>query len=296
VPIAVITFEFDPILRLGDAIVVRWQAVALAGLIAAVLVATGLHARARGLRADDLLTFVIGAVPGAVIAGRLGFLVAHPEAFDPLPAALWDVNTGGLELAAGVVGGLVTAALVVVFLGARVGSWAHLVAVPLLVVVGAGKLAMVLAGSGQGLPSGAAWATAFVGPGPWSSLAPAMPSIPSQAIEGIATLLLAVALIIVLEAGAFGRRDGRVLLLGIAGWMAIRVAVSTTWRDPVESGPLPPAGWLAATIAIGSIVLLLVYPIVCRSIGSRVGSRSDDGAESVLDTPEWPDPRSRPDF
>jgi hypothetical protein len=44
VPIALIAFDFDPLIRLGDAIVVRWQTVALAVVIAAVLVVAGLMA------------------------------------------------------------------------------------------------------------------------------------------------------------------------------------------------------------------------------------------------------------
>ena len=63
-------------------------------------------------------------------------------------------------------------------------------AVPVLFAIGAGKLTMVLTGSGQGPPSVDGWSTAYLGPGPWGSLAPALPSVPSQALEGIATLAI----------------------------------------------------------------------------------------------------------
>ena len=60
-PIAVIAFDFDPLLRLGDDLVVRWQTVALAALIAACLVVAGVLARRASLRPDDLLYIVVGA-------------------------------------------------------------------------------------------------------------------------------------------------------------------------------------------------------------------------------------------
>ena len=97
-------------------------------------------------------------------------------------------------------------------LGASVGRWLHIAAAPLLFALGAGKLAMVLTGTGQGVPSDAAWATAYLGPGPWGSLVPALPSVPSQALEGIATLGILALLTLVLMIGAFGRRDGRAVL------------------------------------------------------------------------------------
>ena len=47
-------------------------------------------------------------------------------------------------------------------------------------------------GSGQGQPSDLSWATAYPGAGPWGSLAPALPSHPAQVYEGIATLVILV--------------------------------------------------------------------------------------------------------
>ena len=88
----------------------------------------------------------------------------------------------------------------------------HLATLPVLFVLGAGKLTMALGGAGQGVPSDADWATAYLGPGPWGSLAPALPSVPSQILEGSLTLVIAVVLGLLLMVGAFHSRDGRVLL------------------------------------------------------------------------------------
>ena len=59
---------------------------------------------------------------------------------------------------------------------------------PLLFGLAAGKLTMVLGGDGQGVPWDGLWATAYLGPGPWLSLAPDVPSHPSQVYEALATI------------------------------------------------------------------------------------------------------------
>ncbi len=198
---------------------------------------------------------------------------------------------GGLDLVGGVLGGLLSGAYVASLLGAPVGRWAHLLAIPVLILLGAGKLTMVLGGSGQGLPFDGTWATAYLGPGPWGSLAPDLPSHPSQAYEGIGTLLVATILLAVLAAGGFRRRDGRVLLIAIAGWALVRTAVSTTWRDPVVLGPLGAAGWMSLVLAGGCLLATLLLTV-------RAARRGTDasGAAASMDAPAWPDAETRPRF
>ena len=98
-------------------------------------------------------------------------------------------------------GGLLSGAYVASLLGAPVGRWAHLLAIPVLILLGAGKLTMVLGGSGQGLPFDGTLGDRLPRTGPWGSLAPDLPSHPSQAYEGIGTLLVATILLAVLAAG-----------------------------------------------------------------------------------------------
>ena len=165
VPIAVIAFDFDPLVRLGSDLSVRWQTLALAVVVLFCLAAAGILARRRGLRADDLLYVVIGAAPGAIIGGRIGYALLVPEAFSAGPLSLLDPSVGGLELGTAVAGGIGTAAIVATLLGSPVGAWAHIASIPLLTAIGAGKLTMVLGGSGQGRPFDGDWATAYVGAG-----------------------------------------------------------------------------------------------------------------------------------
>ena len=260
--IAVLTFQFDPIAHPFGDLAVRWGVLALAGVLIASLVLAGLLARGAGLRADDLAFIAVGAVPGAVAGGRLGYGLLHWDYYGSTPQALFDPAIGSLELGLGVVGGLLTASYVARLLGAPVGRWLNVATAPVLFILGAGKLTMVLIGSGQGAPSNAAWATAYAGAGPWVSLAPALPSQPSQAYEGIATLIILAGLTLVMLAGVFDRRDGRTFFVGLAAWALLRAVISVTWRDPTVALGLSAGGLISVGVAILSTAAIawLAWP------------------------------------
>jgi prolipoprotein diacylglyceryltransferase len=289
VPIATISFDFDPLFRLADGLVVRWQTVALAIVIAATLIVLASVGRSRGLRPDDLLFAAVGVVPGAVVGGRLGFALLHLDLYRASPMALFDPSSGGLELGLAVAGGLMTGGYVAHLLGGPIGRWFHLAIVPVLFALGTGKLTMVLGGAGQGAPTDLPWATAYLGAGPWSSLAPALPSHPSQAYEGIAALFLALVLALALGAGAFRSRDGRAFFVGIGLWALVRLAVSLTWRDPAVVGPIGAGGLLALAVAIGAFAAVIV-----RSARARRAASDDTLASTASSAVSWPDPGGGP--
>jgi prolipoprotein diacylglyceryltransferase len=237
VPTAVIAFDFDPLFRLGDG-AVRWETIGIALAIFAALVAAGTIARTDGLRLDDLLFVVLGIVPGAVVGGRLGYVLLHPGFFAADPGRIVDPGVGSLELTLAVVGGGLSGTLVAALLDGQPGRWVRVAPIPTLLVLGAGKLAMVLGGSGQGRPTTGEPATAYLGPGPWGSLGPELPSVPSQAIEGIATLALVAAMLVLLRWPSLRRTDGRAFFLALGAWCIVRLVVAGTWRDPVALGPL----------------------------------------------------------
>jgi phosphatidylglycerol:prolipoprotein diacylglycerol transferase len=243
VPPAVIVFAFDPAIGLGG-LVIRWEtlgiaAAILAGLVAAAVLAGRLAApTGERLRRDDLLFIGLGVVPGAVIGGRLGYVVLHLDYYAAQPGSIADAGQGGFQLSLAVAGGVLSGMFVCRLLDAPVRTWLHVAALPLLIAIEGGKAAMAFGGSGQGRPSVEAWATAYLGDGPWGSLAPALPSIPAQLIEAGATAAVAAGLVIALLGGAFGRRDGRLFLAAVGGWLVVRLAVATTWRDPAVLGPL----------------------------------------------------------
>ncbi len=298
-PRAIIELAFDPIATIGDWSV-RLETLAIAAAVFAALVVAALIARrtpvdgskapdAAGrepgdqnhLRSDDLLYIAVAALPGAVIGARLGYLLVHLDYYQATGASILDIGQGGLELTLGVVGGMLTAAIVAVLLDAPLGRWMHAAALPLLLVLAAGKAAMILGGSGQGQLSNAAWATAYVSPGPWGSLAPALPANPSQAYESIATGAVIVVMLSLLALGVFRSRNGEALLVGVAMWASARAIVATTWRDPTVLGPLLMDQVISISIAAGAaaaVVLMRARAIRRR----RAGDRPDDGSASSV--------------
>ena len=198
----VIELAFDPIVTLGDWHV-RLQTIGLAVVIfAALLLAARIAARtpvdarrppeaidpATGdhnhLRRDDLLYIAVAALPGAVVGGRLGWALVHLEYVTANPGALLDPAVGGFGLPLAVVGGTLTAALVATLLDTPIPRWLHALILPLLFGIAGGKLAMVLGGDGQGVPWDGPWATAYLGAGPWLSLAPARAVAPVPGVRG----------------------------------------------------------------------------------------------------------------
>lgn len=281
-PIAVVTFQFDPSVQLFGDLVVRWGTIALFGAIATALVLAGVLARGGGLRPDDVAFVAIGVVPGAVVGGRLGYLILHAGTYGAAPGALLDPSVGGLELGLAVVGGFITGSYVASLLGSPIGRWLHVAMAPTLFVIGVGKLSMVLTGTGQGQPSTGDWSTAYLGPGPWGSLLPALPSDPSQAFEGIATLAILTVLTVVLMLGAFRGRDGKVFFLGVGLWALARAVVSTTWREPTVAGGLNAGGLVAIAIAAGCMVALGVLVVRGRLVPEESDPESPAGAVEVV--------------
>lgn len=285
--VAVITLEFDPILRLADGVLVRWQTVALVAVVLAGLVLTGLIARREGLRPDDLLFIAVAVVPGAVIGGRLGYVLLHLDYYGANKAAIVDPGQGSLELGLAILGGLISGSYVAALLGAPIGPWLRAAALPLLFMIGAGKLAMVLGGAGQGKPATDPWAVAFLGPGPWGSLAPEVAAHPSQVYEGVAALAIVLLLTLVLAAGWLRRPDGRLFYLALGALGLARAAVSSTWRETAVLGPLTAGGVIALFLAIAAAGVLVVYD---RRRAARIRS------ETLEAQVEWADPATRPPF
>jgi prolipoprotein diacylglyceryltransferase len=288
VPTALIALDFDPLLHLVGGLVVRWEAVAIAAVIIAALIVAGLMARRASLRADDLIFIAVGVVPGAVIGGRIGYGLLHLDYYATQGAALLDPGRGGFELSLAVVGGVVSGLIVATLLEVPVGRWMHLAVLPVLFVLGAGKLAMLLGGAGQGQPAAMPWATSFLGQGPWASLLPALPSHPAQAYEGFATLALALILgvVLVLRSGGTAR-DGRILLGALALWALVRAAVTLSWRDPAVVSVLNAGTLIALGVAVG--FALAFAAVVAR--GRRDARVADTSGDPL---PSWPDPADRP--
>ena len=308
---AVIRLQFDPTIDVGGRLL-RWETIALAGVIViALALAAWLAgridraARASGdpspaaLRRDDMLYMVIGAIPGAVVGGRLlhgldfyDFYVNVDSA-----SALLDPGRGSLSLLGAVIGGTLTAAYVGWLIGAPLRRWLDVAIVPLLLAIGLGKLAELLGGAGQGAITDVPWAVSFEGGGPWRSLGADLPAHPSQVYEGAWALagILLVGLFAVpfvwrlmplrlrhrpgMDQPVVGRLRDDVALedlpppgamapgflfgLGLAWWAVGRVVVGFTWRDDVVV-----AGLNVEQLAAAGVLVILLGLLV-RSLWPR---------------------------
>ena len=258
--LAELILSFDPVVVLSDTASVRVETIALAGvLFVGLLLAVLIGRRAPGvpLRTDDLVFMVVGAVPGAVLGGRLGYVLDHWSYYQAHPTAIVDPAQGGLTLTLALPLGMLTGAIIGRLLGSPIGRWMHALALPLLFVLAAGKLVGVLGGTGQGAPSDLQWATAYAGPGPWGSLAAGVPSHPSQVYEAIAIVVAIVALWLVSHLPLLARRDGAAMWAALGLWCVARFAVGFSWRDPAELGVLRVEQALAVSVGVLSIVGLV---------------------------------------
>jgi phosphatidylglycerol---prolipoprotein diacylglyceryl transferase len=245
---ATLTFAFDPVVRLGDSASVRVETIVialvlLAGLILAARIgqltpAVGPYVPAPGLRPDDLIFIAVGAVPGALLGGRLGYVLDHLDYYRSNPGVITDFSQGGLNLTLAVPFGILTGAIIARLIGAPVARWMHATAFPLLFVLAAGKLAGVLGATGQGTPADLPWATAYAGPGPWGSLAPEVPSNPAQVYEALLVVAAIVGLIVLSRFEVVARRGGGALFAALALWAVARFVVAFWWREQAVVGPL----------------------------------------------------------
>lgn len=286
----VIDYSFDPtVAPLGLSI--RLETLALCAAIFLVLVLVALRAgrapasdetideRSAGrLRRDDLILIGFGVVPGAVVGGRLDYGLLHLDYYLANPGALTDPSQGGLGLTLAVVLGIATGLAVARLLAAPIDRWLHVAGLPVLVGLGLGKLAMLLGGAGQGSYSDASWAVSFSGPGPWGSMNPSFPALPSQALEGGLVLTAAfgavlVPLLLRLRLRPWHRivRPGWSpphewwILTGSRGfatllslWIAARFVAAFTWRDARVLGPLNAEQILLVVV----LMVVLIAPSV----------------------------------
>jgi phosphatidylglycerol:prolipoprotein diacylglycerol transferase len=300
VPLAAIALQFDPLVHLGDTTVkLETLGIAVAALVALLLAgwlatrtpapdtavpSESADSRDAHLRIDDMIFIVLAILPGAVIGGRLGYVLIHLEFYRSHPQAIIDPGQGSLELTLALVGGALTGAYACHLLGESVGRWLHVATVPTLAGLVLGKVAQALGGTGQGQPTDLLWATSYGGDGPWGSLAPAVPSHPAQLYEALATFAILVLMARLLGGATFDRLDGRSFVFAFSIWALARAAVASTWRDPGVAGALNAEQVLCVVAAALSLLLF-----VALSVWARRHPRAEP-------EPNWPDPEARPQF
>ena len=292
--LGVVVFDFDPYLHLGDR-AVRWETLGIAAAVLLGILSLALLAgRTPGgaqwigeeeppeeeregtwhLRRDDLLFILLGAVPGAVILGRIGYALLHHDYYGNEWRALLDPGQGSMELALAVVGGTLTAVYVAALLDAPVGRWLHVAIGPLLLVLGLGKAAQALGGSGQGAPSAADWATAYLPPGPWGSPGAVIPAHPAQLLEAAMTGAVLLLVIVLARLTPLRRADGRLYAVGLGLWALGRGFVASTWRDPDALGQLNAEQLICLAVATASLGSAVAVTLSRRRARAQQGRRA----------------------
>jgi prolipoprotein diacylglyceryltransferase len=321
-----IRFDFDPTIA-PFGLTVRLETLAVAGVVFIVIVLAALGAgrmrsrvdadpegSAQGaarLRRDDLILIAFGAVPGAVVGGRLDYGLIHSDYFSADLSRLTDPAQGGLALSLAVVFGTVTALAVARLLAAPIASWLHVASGPLLVGLGLGKLAMLLGGDGQGHFSDAGWATAYVRSGPWQSANAGVAALPSQALEGILVLSAAVLVLAVpfamrlrlrrwrwiVRPELAPRRDWSMLtgyrrfLTALCLWSVARFAAAFTWRDAQVAGPLRAEQLVLLPVFVGCLGIVVVAGLRDRR-RKRAAARVAVASANVREGADVPEPRT----
>ena len=298
--LAGITLDFDPSVTMFG-LAIRLETLGLAGAVLVMLLLAAIGAGRAGagaawaddaaraalpkLRRDDLILVAFGAVPGAVVGGRLDYALIHLDYYRATSGAITDPGQGGFGLTLAVVFGTLTAMAVARLLAAPVGRWLGVAAVPVVIGLGLGKLAMALGGAGQGVYSTASWATSYVHSADWGSLNPSFPAVPSQLMEGGLTLAAAIFIVILpfplrlrvrrrgrLVRPGFAPRHDWLLLTGwrryvtaLGLWAAARFAVAFTWRDAHVYGSLDVEQLILLAVAVSTLGAILI-PTVARAI------------------------------
>lgn len=255
--LAVLSLAFDPVFHLSDTASVRLETI---GLAIVLFVALLLAARAAttspagGLRLDDLVFMLVGAVPGAIIGGRTGYVLDHLDYYRANPTAMFDPAQGSLALTLAVPLGILTGSIIARLLGAPIARWMQALALPMLFTLAAGKLVGVLGASGQGAPADLSWATAYAGAGPWGSLAAEVPSHPSQVYEAMLVALAVAVMALASRSRLIAHGNGATLFLALGLWAVARFVAAFTWRDALAVGPLR----MDQALLVGVLAIALV--------------------------------------
>lgn len=266
-------FAFDPVVHIGDSASVRIETIALAiVLFVGLLLAARAASTSRvPLRIDDLAFMVVGAVPGAILGGRLGYVLDHLNYYSANPSVIADPAQGSLTLTLAVPFAILTAGVVARLLGAPIWRWMHALVPSLLFTLAAGKLIGVLGGSGQGTPIDGPWATAYLGAGPWGSLVADVPSHPSQVYEAILVGVIVVAMALVTRTPFVRPGNGSAMFAALGLWAIARFAVAFTWRDAPVVGLLR----MEQLLLIGVALVCLVGFVLRARSGYRVQTTTD---------------------
>lgn len=247
--------------HIGLVYIPSYGAIAAVGVLLALLLAQRL-ALVVGLAPQQVWNLSILALCSALIATRLLLIAVNWR--DLLAHPLWMLGLAMIHnpllAVSGALGGLIAAWLYARKARLPLLATADVLAAPLALALACEQIGALLAGSGYGISSAAAWAVVYTSPlaARWSGAPLGIPVHPVQAYAAFGLLTLAIAL----AAGIYLRmRRGDVAGIGLMGGGVV-LFITEFWRDSEGRGVLLRGALDGPQVA--AILLVLLGALLLR--------------------------------
>lgn len=251
--------NIDPVLIEIGPLVIRWYALSyIAGILIGWRYAMTVAAKApRLVSPDDIDSFMVWAVIGIIVGGRLGQVVFyHPGYYLDHPAEILQVWKGGMAFHGGLLGVILAMILFTRKRGLPLFGFTDLIALVAPVGIGLGRIANFINGEHWGRVSDVSWAVIFSATGGGD-----VPRHPSQLYEAVMEgLLLFLLLVWLVHAKKALWRPGLTTGVFLTGYAVART-VAELFREPEVLQATLPFGttwgqWLSLPMALYGLYLV----------------------------------------
>ncbi len=256
--------DIDPVAFAIGPLTVRWYALAyIAGILLGWrILARSIHRFPANAKSSDVADFVIWAILGIILGGRIGYLLFYGHQVllqDPLSAfAIWQ---GGMSFHGGLAGSALAAWIFCRTRGIRFAAFCDATASVIPLGLLFGRLANFVNGELWGRTTDLPWGMIFPSAGP-------DPRHPSQLYEAaLEGLVLFVLLQWLARRTPIAERPGALTGIFLVGYASARILVEFV-REPDRH-----LGYLAGSLTMGMIlslpILAIGFILAARGLGPR---------------------------
>lgn len=160
-----ITINLDPVLLGIGHFAIRWYSLIVLAAIATGLWLAGREAERKGLQKEAIYDGAVWVVLGGIVGARLFHVIDHwPHEYAATPLRALFIWEGGLAIWGGVIGGLVTVALLAWRRGLRLPRLLDAIAPGLVLGQAIGRVACIITGDAMGQPTAGPFGVAYTNP------------------------------------------------------------------------------------------------------------------------------------